>query len=381
MRLNRLFYIAALLVAHLWVTETKFAQATERNPDRRLIIGDESRSLKFYGHINRGLLSYDDGRERANYFVDNKHSESRFGLTAAARIRDDWTIIGNYEAQYDPYSTAYVNQVTRGTVNWSNAYLLRKLELSAKNPAFGQIWIGQGHMASDGVSERDLSGTSLAGSSDARRLAQAQFLQFSDTLALSDIEISDGFDNLDGLSRKLRARYDTPRFQGFGIESSVGTEVVPERDHITAWDIVVDYQNEFGSYEFDGALAFSRPDSDTNRINGSFSVLHSLSGISLTTAVGTDFIDGKNPNYIYGKVGYQFQRFNIGLTALSIDAYSGRNFNSDSSESFSVGFQSVQKIDRLRTELFLGIRYYEFDDLVADYKSSTGLLTGARIKF
>lgn len=355
--------------------------ASERQLHRDLVVGDEFRNLRLYGHINRGLLSYDDGREQLSYFVDNNHSESRFGIVATAHINEDWSIVGNYEAQYDPYSSDYVNQLNRGTVDWSDAYLLRRLELNVKNRERGQIFLGQGHMASDGVSERDLSGTSLIGFSDVKRLAGGQFFQLSGTVTLSDVQVKDGFDNLDGLSRKLRVRYDTPRIRGFGMASSVGTEVVPKRDNITVWDIVADYKNDHGTYKLNGAVAFSQPDSNRNQINGSLSTLHIPSGLSLTAAAGQEDVGSRNQRFLYGKIGYQIQRFEFGLTALSADVYAGRDFNTRGSDSFSVGFQSVQKIDRLRTELFFGVRRYQYNDASADYKSGTGFLTGARLKF
>jgi hypothetical protein len=381
MGLTRTFGTTSALFLSFVLVAAGGAQATDKRANRDLIIGDETRNLKFYAHLNRGALSYDDGRERSTYFVDNAHYETRFGAIGTVHINDDWTIIGAYEAQYDPYSSGYVNQINRGSVNWDDAYLLRKAELRIRNHHRGQLWLGQGSMASDSVSERDLSGTTLSGFSDARRLAGGQFFQFSGRMALSDIKVSNVFDNLDGLSRKLRVRYDTPRFYGISAASSVGTEVVPKRTNITVWDVMFDYKHTHGPYKMDGGVSFSQPASDRNRINGSFSTLHTPSGVSLTVAAGLEDKDSRTPQFIYGKIGHQTQHFEFGLTALSADMYVGRNFYTQGSDSFSVGFQSVQRLDRLRSELYLGARYFRYDDSDADYKSGVGILAGTRIKF
>ena len=68
----------------------------------------------------------------------------------------------NFEFEWDPYSTGYVNQLTRGEVNWSSVSY-RKAEIYFWHDNFGKLWIGHGSMATDGTSEVDLSGTSLAG--------------------------------------------------------------------------------------------------------------------------------------------------------------------------------------------------------------------------
>ncbi len=198
---------------------------------------------------------------------------------------------------------------------------------------------------------------------------------------MSNVQVSDGFDNLDGLSRKLRARYNTPRIGGFSAASSIGTQVVPDRDDTTVWDIVADYKNDHGTDKLNGAVAFSQPDSNRNRINGSLSTLYIPLGLSFTAAAGLENVKSRNQRFLYGKIGYQVQRFELGLTALSADVYAGQDFNTYNSDSFSVGLQAVQKIDRLRTELYFGVRHYRYDDPSADFKSSAGILTGARVKF
>ena len=45
-------------------------------------------TLRFYGQINKGVLSYDDGQETESYgLIDNDNSNTRFGLTYTQDVR------------------------------------------------------------------------------------------------------------------------------------------------------------------------------------------------------------------------------------------------------------------------------------------------------
>ena len=366
-------FILAILGIHPALSEgiSKDLTKLAKNPER---------NIEPYAQINRGILSYDDGKDRQSYFVDNANSSSRFGVKASTKLSKDWTIFGNYEAEYDPYSTSYVNQLNKDEIDWDDAYQLRKLEMNLSHEFFGTLWMGQGDMASNGVSEFDLSGTTVIGYSSVADLAAGQLFRRSVDLSLTEISVSDGFSNLDGLSRKLRLRYDKPFHNGFKFQTSVGTQIVPSRNKTTSWDLSLIYDEAGEDLKLQGGVAFSQPDSDTDRLNGSFSVLDVATGLSVTFAGGIQRDQQKDPHFVYGKLGYQFRHFDAGKTAISLDAYYGQNFNAEDSESFSAGFQFVQNIDRLKTDVYLGLRHYDYQDNGAALKSGLGILVGARLK-
>ena len=79
-------------------------------------------------------------------------------------------------------------------------------------------------MASNNTAEVDFSGTSVISYSSVADSAGAQLLRQSDG-TLSDIEIKDAFTNYDGLSRKVRIRYDSPSWSGFGLRTSYGKDL------------------------------------------------------------------------------------------------------------------------------------------------------------
>ena len=151
-------HLAVMLVLVVFGTHAAFSEGISPQ-DPASQTESPKRIIKAYAQINRGFLIYDDGKERQSYFVDNANSSSRFGIRASATVDQGWTIFGNYEAEYDPYSSSYVNQLNKDEIDWDDAYQLRKLEMNLSHELFGTLWLGQGDMASNGVSEFDLSGT------------------------------------------------------------------------------------------------------------------------------------------------------------------------------------------------------------------------------
>ena len=347
-----------------------------------LRLGDTDSYVELYGQINKGLLVYDDGRSTNAYFlVDNDNSSTRAGIRFQHEV-DPGVVIGvNVEGEWEPYSTGYVNQLKKGDVDWGTA-LLRKAEAYFDASAYGKFWFGQGSMASDNTAEVDLSGTAVIGYASAAASASAQFYRLDDG-TLSNVSVGSTFSDLDGVGRKLRVRYDSPSFNGFVLGSSVGQEVVPSRTGGTAWDVALKYNSVMTDYKVAAAIAYSEPGGSQKKfiVGGSASVLHMPSGWNLTVAGGYEALVDRNRQFFYAKLGHQADYFDVGNTAYSIDTYYGDNIATQQSETVSVGGQLVQTVDAWRSEFYLGIRSYVYEDATTEYDRGFSVLTGARVKF
>ncbi|ANK77067.1 MULTISPECIES: porin [Ensifer] len=346
----------------------------------KLRLGDDNAYFEFYGQINKGLLSYDDGGQTDNYFpADNGNSSSRAGFRIYSLMENDWSFGANLEWEWNPYSTTNVNQLNEDHFDWGTD-LLRKAEIYLNSKDYGKFWFGQGSMASDTTAEVDLSGTDVVGYSLVSDMAGGPFFRNSDG-TLSTVRVKDAFTNYDGLSRKLRVRYDTPAFGGFSFATSVGTQVVPEETDVTVWDAAVRYNETYDAFKVAAALAVSRPGDGNSIYDASVSVLHLDTGLSLTLAAGYSDKETVDGRYGYVKIGYQADIFDVGKTAFSVDAYFGKDIAGRGSKSDSFGAQIVQNLDYLQTELYLGARTYSLDQETADLQDSFAVLGGARIKF
>jgi hypothetical protein len=346
----------------------------------KLRLGDDNAYIELYGQINKGLLIYDDGGTTDGYFpVDNGNSSSRAGFRFYTLMEKNWSFGGNLEWEWNPYSTTNVNQLNKDDFDWETN-LLRKAEIYLDSRDYGKLWLGQGSMASDTTAEVDLSGTGVVGYSLVSDMAGGSFFRMADG-TLSTVHVKDAFSNYDGLSRKLRVRYDTPSFGGLSFATSVGTQVVPETTDVTVWDMAARYDETYDSFKLGAALAFSRPGDGNSLYDASVSVLHLTTGLSLTLAAGYSDKQAVDGRYGYVKVGYQTDIFEVGKTAFSVDAYFGKDIAGEGSNSDSFGAQVVQNLDYLQTELYLGVRTHSLDQETADLQDSFAVLAGARMKF
>ena len=339
-----------------------------------------------YGQINKGFLVHSDGDDTNFYpLVDNANSSTRAGIIYDEYWWPGTTVFANVEGEWNPYSTGKVNQLNKNDVEWDD-YALRKFEARIDVEEYGRLWIGQGSMASDGSAEQDVSGTGVIAYSSVADSAGGQLFAFDGGLGLSNVSIGDAFSNLDGLSRRMRARYDTPSFGGARLSSSIGYNALDGKND-TEWDVAATYgrDKEGEAFAVAAAIAYSKPNGDDDRISASASILHKPTGLSLTIAEGYNDTDGsgRDPVYVYGKLGYDTKLTKLGPTSFAIDAYYGKDFEIGTSESLSIGLAGVQHINYKDTsfEIYGLVRHHSYDDATANYENGLSFLTGARWKF
>jgi len=338
----------------------------------------EGTFLRLSGHINMGLLIFDDGLNVYSNFVDNENSSSRARVQFFS-TQGEWKFETNFEVEYQPLASNEVSQLN-DTPNWDfSARNIRKAEFAVAHARFGKLWLGQGSMASDGSAEVDKSGTSMIAYSNIPDTAGGYFFRFNNGL-LSDIQIGDAFTNLDGLGRKFRVRYDSPTYKGFGLRTSYGGDWLAPDDGM--YDVAGVYTGDFETFALDGAMSWSRNEaSDTEVLVGSVSGLHKPTGISLTFAAGQEDTDTLSGYYGYGKLGYEHDFFDVGSTAFSIDYYRGKDFAARDSEGQSVGLAVVQNIDQANLSLWFLWRNHSYQDDNGKYRDGQAFFAGGLFRF
>jgi hypothetical protein len=348
--------------------------------------GSDKVDLKLKGHINRAVMFADNGDESKTFHVDNTNSESRIGLYGKVKASDDMAMGGTFEVQWQANPS---DKVSMEEETVAGEFKERIMEVWLAAEGMGKFSLGRGDMSSDDSSEVDLSGTDLAGNVGVADVGGG--IAFHDSAAIvSDANAEDNrvtvgnvFDQMDGLSRRNRVRYDTPNFAGFSLGASAG-----EKEMV---DATLLYSQDFGGAKFKAALAWSNPgeDKDYSQINGSASLLFNC-GFNLTAAGGTRDLDnmpagGDDPTFMYGKAGYIFKQLvPVGSTAVSVDygAYENVKKQDISQKGTAAGVQLVQKLSDWSTDLFAAYRAYQLeDDTSADYDDISIVMGGARFKF
>lgn len=353
------------------------AATAEKLPSLQNIVkpGSDKVDVQLYGQVNRGVMYVDDGNDSDFYHVDNDNSSTRLGINAKTRTGGDLEVGARFEVQYESNSSASVSQTSNST--GPDNFTQRHLDFFLESKRFGKLSMGQGNTASNETSEVDLSGTSLIGYSDPETVAGGIFFFDKTTSSLSATTVASVFNNMDGLSRKDRLRYDTPELLGFVL---AGSAVENNAEDVALW-----YNRKFSGIKLAGAVAYANPGSSSvdNQLNGSVSILLD-GGFNATFAAGNQYMRAsgrEDATFYYAKLGFVRKYFDIGPTALSVDYGRHNDVVQNDDEADTFGFQFVQNLADWRTELYLGYRNYSLDSKGKDFEDINAVLGGGRIKF
>ncbi|MEP2782296.1 MAG: porin [Pseudoruegeria sp.] len=348
---------------------------------------DIASGFQVYGQINRAIRHYDDGQEEfTDVFIDNSKSVSRVGVTYDHSLDNGWQFQSRAEIGLTWEETNEVSQDNPDPSAYEfNRQVLRKLEISFTQPDIGTFFVGQGAMASDGVTGQDLSLTTVVAGAAVKDMAGGMYFRSTDG-DLTRFRIQDRFRTL-GSSRRLRLRFDTPVKNNISYSIAAGKEVLNDRDGRFYADAAVRYDATKGDYRIKAAAAlrWAGGNSDTNfqdeqiSLIGSGSVLHRPSRFNVTMAYGVEKDGG---TYGYAKLGRRWYKLlPYGWTAASIDYYVTEDGKTAEWTGNSVGIAVVQQFKEKNFDVYGAIRRYEYDDEDADYFDSLAVLTGVRWRF
>lgn len=346
--------------------------------------------LRFYGQINKGVLSYDDGLVSESYgLIDNNNSNTRVGLTYTAKLGDSWKYLGTLELQYAPFSTTNTSILQPSPP--SDAYMftnsnIRQIDNKLTHATYGSFYLGQGNMASNDTAKVDLSGTTVTQGVAVQDLAGGQLLRQEDG-TLSSVKIKNAFKDFNGLGRKVRLRYDTPTFNGFTFRTSYGQDQLSDNPAVQndpLYDVAVAYEGEAGDFKYAAQVAYSWAVGDSatvKTLDGSGSVLHKPTGLNLTLAAASSDNETATASYWYVKAGWLADLVSWGKTAFAIDYYQGNDIFASGADSQSSSISVVQSIVNWNTEVYVSYRTYSASTAKLAYDDSNAFFFGARFKW
>ncbi|MCP4329967.1 MAG: porin [Alphaproteobacteria bacterium] len=376
---------------------TDGAVDADRIPDQGSLVNSGKKGMTFElsGQVNMGVMFADTGsgpalgtpigttpdNDRKVWIVDNDTSSSRFRFIVKAPIDDVWSAGATVELELEQNASNEVNQTDASTRAFD--FNLRKGEAWLKNKSWGKFWIGQGDTATNGITEQDLSGTKVIAKSDVQTVGGGLiFRDANGMLNAGLLDVADFFNNLDGLSRKQRVRYDTPTFAGFSLATSYsdGGFYDVRVQHTQKYPALGGLKVAAAAGWYDGTDSAG---SGKEGFGGSASILHVPTGLNISGAHGQvlDTDGDTEPHFYYLKGGWQGNLFDFGKTALSADAFIGEDYEQDGSTSDAYGFQLVQNIDASNTELYAGGRVFEVENPGDDFQDIWTGMVGVRQKF
>ncbi len=336
-------------------------------------------NLSLYGHVNRALLYANNGDTSKWYSVDNINSQTRLGLRASVETMSGWDVGGRIEYGIVSNGSSDVNQFNTTNATSDN-FKLRWAEVSFKNDTFGKISLGKGSSSSDGSSEVDLSGTTVAAYASVTDMAGSiPWYDGVTPLAEGGLEIGNVFSDFDGFSRTDRVRYDTPSFAGFSLAGSASSG--------DAFDGALRYSRDFQGTKVAAAFAVGNPGdliaSTDVQYSGSASVLLPMGLNATFSSAYRDLEDSDRDSPInwWGKLGYKTVFYEGSSTALSVDYGETSNLAADDDKAKTWALAAVHNINDWATEFYATWRNYKLDTNAADYDDINVFMTGARLKF
>jgi hypothetical protein len=336
--------------------------------------GQERVKLAISGQINRAVNVVYDGNSTKAYFVDNNASNSRIRFVGTGAVDSDLTIGTQIELGINPNSSGKVSQDNEDA---GDNFDERKVEAFFDSKSYGRVTLGKGSTASDGTAEADLSGLSVIMYSSVADIAGGMKFREKEGEDLTGDTVGDVFSNFDGLGRKDRILYESPRFRGYSLAGSVASD--------QRYDLALNWAGRGHGVKAAGAAAISEPNNDgiDYRLDGSFSILHELTGLNFTLSGGMDEAgDGDNPSNLYLKGGWLGELVEIGDTGFGLDFTRSDNLPDDGDYGYSVGLSAVQSLADYGTEFYAQLRWYQLDrndpPSVDDIVVGT---VGSRVKF
>ena len=222
--------------------------------------GNRKVSLTLSGHVNRGIMWYDDGSMTGVRSFDNIMSHSRFRMQGTAKINADWSIGYYQEFEFSTASNFGVSQLDDRGFNTAGGNLqgsspfnfaIRQSHWFLKNDRLGTVSVGRLNTATKDMPGTELGGIAIVAASDMMlnmdnfilRPTGATGREGLAGVSLGAFRTQSSADNL----RTDGVRYDSPTIMGFTLSTAMGDDYI--------WDVALRYAGEWNGFRVAAASA------------------------------------------------------------------------------------------------------------------------------
>ncbi len=328
------------------------------------------------GFLNQAYFSVDDGVQNTWFVGNNDNDDTTLKLVGTIPVNKEVKLQGVLLGAIKNHSSDTYNQIDQDTTNLLH---FRAYELKWLMQRYGTVYFGYGESASDNSAEVDFTPVYFVQYSEVFDTGYSFFFR-NPNGTLSNITVSDDFDNYDGLDRVRRIRYDTPIFYNSYLASSY----VEGGKKDIAWF----YERNFGTFRFGAAAAFARsyttvPKVAQNILDGSFCLTHN-SGINITGSAGKKFtrvVGELDAHSHYLKLGYARKLWHCGKTAISADIGKYYHESSNDAKGTAYGTAIVQYIEPWQTQFYVAWRQFKLRHGDIRFHNINVVFTGVRINF
>lgn len=364
-----------------------------------------SAEIEVYGQINRGALFVDDGHDKNAFFVDSAYDNSLVGTKWSNRINEDVKFGSQFELWVMPNIS---NDVTANAVSQLNKHGKSEnlkfgiADFWTSNDKSGKLSVGRGNTASKNTGTVTLSGTDLIIYAGAADMAGGMYFHpkgANRSVQSSDLQVGGDngiFDPISGAGIVDRIRYDSPKFGPFILSTSLGEYMATDEETKNCADVALTYEDVIGKFKLKGAAGIAQHSKNNyvrakKTYDGSFAILHMDTGLNAAVSLGkqihhiTNIVpttsNDQHRKFYYVQVGKQSDLITYGKTNFAIDYWRANNNVSDHDKARAYGIGVVQKIDKIKTELYAGIRNYKYNTPSLEHDRIIAAILGFKINF
>ena len=355
-------------------------------------------NLTIGGQIVRSLIYADDGEHSQLFHVDGRTAGTRVRYIVSGQLTESIKVGGLIEhdvgqsndsfyfdngvTSVTTTSTTSSGQVSNPTGNDvsgdSTGFGIRHHFVSFEHKSLGKLSIGQTNTASNGTMELGYAGSGSMTLGGSTMLSGINFTTGANG-AFTTTNAASHTSTFDGLSRDDVIRYDTPKFGGFGIATSMQDE--------GTFDVAVRYSGKFGGVSVKAAAHYANAEAGSASIGqqaGISAAAKHTSGLSARIGYAGRSIQGstRTPRTLIGGVGYAAKLSSLGSTNFYFEYYGAEDTSvaGNDMDTYYVGV--VQKLDSIGSEMGLVYGSHSLDDTAnTDYNNIDTVMFQTKLNF
>ena len=320
--------------------------------------GNDKTVMKINGHVSRQITYMDDGTKRVRH-SDSNFSSTRVLFNASGKINSDLKVGSKIETAFDDNRNAPASATGSFDARSGDDVQTRKAEIYLKHSSMGNVSIGAGDTAANGVTEFGnvnyafLPGQIGLQNGGAFRVVSANGSDVSET-------VGDVFGQPDMLGRSTRIRYDTPNIAGF--VASVGHQ------DDQSYDMALRYSGKVMDMRVKAAVGYAVDDAadQDEKTGGSIALQHSSGfgasyGVEHVNDKSRDDTRANDPFFQHWQASYTSKLNTMGKSQFVYEyiQHENKQTNNDTATAHSVGFH--QSIDAAASEVAIRYSHLELD--------------------
>jgi hypothetical protein len=354
-------------------------------------------NLTIGGQIVRSLIYADDGEHSQLFHVDGRTTGTRVRYIVSGQLTESIKVGGliEHDVGQSNNSFTFANGTTTASVvsaggtgatvgvatgndssSDTTSFGIRHHFVSFEHKSLGKLSLGQTNSASNGTMELGYAGSGNLTLAGGTMLSGIEFTTGTNG-AFSGLAAASQTNTFDGLSRDDVIRYDTPKFGGFSLATSMQDE--------GTFDVALRYGGKIAGLSVKAAAHYANIEAGAGgeQFGISAAVKHS-SGLSARAAYGGQSVNasGRTPRATIAGVGYSAKISSLGSTDFYFEWYNAEDIAAAGRDMDTYYFGVSQKLSSIGSEVGLVYGQHSLDDTAStDYNDINAVMFQTKLNF